>query len=205
MIPYKGIPLVDHVIQTLRGLGDTDRIFLCAGFKADVLKEYVREKYYPKYYTDSSIEVIIEPQPLGTGGALLNASNIVDHLSRYVMVVNGDCLIILNRLKEFKERNIDGIIYCTRVEDSKDYGLVQVGALSRIINFHEKKEGGGLVSCGWYIFNSVLFNKKAAVNCSLEYDLIPSWLEQHKWLEAVEIDGQSFIDLGTTERIEKYK
>ena len=203
MIPYKGRPLVDHIIDTLLTLKNIGRIFLCAGFKSDILHKYIQKKYYPRFFANPGIEVITESQPLGTGGALLNLCDSEPYLSEYIMVVNGDCLIAPTSLKEFIKEDVDGRIYCTKVEDSRGYGLIKVGALSRIINFDEKQEGGGLINCGWYIFRSDLIKDIVVKNCSLECDLIPAWLEQHKWLEAAEIDSKEFIDLGTTAKINK--
>ena len=78
-------PILQHQIDVLQEHGFSD-IRLALGYKSDQIIKYVRSQ-------TSYIEHIVEPEPLGTGGAIKFASR---DISEPFMVLNGDILSDIN-------------------------------------------------------------------------------------------------------------
>ena len=83
MAQVQGEPFLDFLIRYLVKQG-AKRIILCAGYKVEALKSH-----YQKIFKDIDLMFSVEPEPLGTGGALKNAQSLVK--SEYVLGLNGDC------------------------------------------------------------------------------------------------------------------
>jgi NDP-sugar pyrophosphorylase family protein len=80
LLPVRGRPIIDHVVQHLREAGH-EEIVVNAHWLADQVVAWARGK--------AGIHVIVEPVILGTGGGLRNAR---DLLAERFVVANGDIL-----------------------------------------------------------------------------------------------------------------
>lgn len=160
-------------------------------------------KTYPR--AKISIEYIIEPEPLGTGGAIKFASK---DLKNDFMVLNGDILTDIN-LSEFiskyqynnnVSRETLGAISLFFCEDASDYGLVKVKN-ERIINFLEKPDHkcSGYVNTGFYILSPKIFENVSRETFSIERNIFPV-LSQKRHLIAY-IHKGFWTDLGTEKRL----
>lgn len=142
------------------------------------------------------IQYVVEPHPLGTGGAisfLISKCQISDSF----YVVNADTWIENGyQLLDINENNVIGL---TKVDNTSRYGSVLTDNRNLIVKFEEKndKEIPGYINIGLYNLNKSIFNSIDKVEFSLEKDLFPLLVKEKK-LKAVYINTK-FIDIGIPE------
>ena len=78
----RGKPFLWYLIKKLLQ-EDVKRITLSAGYKADLVKGFVHE-----FFHNENIKVVVEGEPLGTGGALKFSMTFVN--DDYFFLLNGD-------------------------------------------------------------------------------------------------------------------
>jgi len=99
-----------------------------------------------------SVEIAVEPEPAGTGGALWHAR---DRLDASFVLLNGDSWFDINLLdlsaRLARNPAALGILALRRLSDAARYGSVSLSG-DRIVAFAERPAGGGpgLVSGGIY-------------------------------------------------------
>jgi len=198
LAPIDGRPYLEHLIDRLTGFG-ARRILLLIGHLADAVKTHIETNPRP----DCEIISIIEPEPMGTAGALRLAR---DHFnSNPVMVMNGDSFVDAN-LCDFLNNHIaseaEGSLLCTKVDDAGRYGRIDCDEDDRIIRFVEKDpdfHGEGLVNAGIYLFNTAMLDYIAlSFGASLEHDIFEKLPERHLNAYAGTF---TFIDIGTPESL----
>src|SRR5262249_20519163 len=131
------------------------RILLLACFEAEQLVAYARSTPLKAQF-NLDIEVMIEPQPAGTGGAVWVAR---DRLDDEFLLINGDSWFDIN-LAELGCRIADGsralgFIALRQLADASRFGTVELAG-GRIARFAERPAGPGpgLISGGVYAFRS---------------------------------------------------
>ncbi len=189
-------PFIDILIDNISQYGFR-RFILCVGY----LRELIINHF--KMRNNMLIKFSEEDVPLGTGGALKKAMNLIG--SDSFLVVNGDTIsdIDLAAFYDFHKKN-DGIISMSLKATGKcdDYGTVTLREENRIESFNEKKSGEceGLVSTGMYFIKRDIFYCMPDVPVfSLEEDLFPNILDKKCYGFIITGD---FIDIGTPERYE---
>jgi len=198
MVDIHGKPFLDLIIDYIASFGFR-RFILCSGYKADVIAEYYKKKNDGLEYVLSEEDV-----PLGTGGAVVQARNLIS--SKVFLGLNGDsfCQIDLKKFFEFHlEKKASVSIALTSIDDPRDYGSIELNKNQEITGFNEKSatpSGCGLINTGIYFFNcrsidSFPSNKKL----SLEYDVFPSFVE--KGLHGY-VDSAQLYDIGTPQRLD---
>jgi D-glycero-alpha-D-manno-heptose 1-phosphate guanylyltransferase len=142
------------------------------------------------------IQYVVEPHPLGTGGAisfLISKCQMTDSF----YVVNADTWIEngYNSL-DIDDENVIGL---TKVDNTSRYGSVLTDQKNLVVKFEEKsdKEIPGYINIGLYKLNKSVFSSYHKVEFSLEKDLFPV-LVNEKNLKAVNINTR-FIDIGIPE------
>ncbi|PIZ51038.1 glucose-1-phosphate thymidylyltransferase [Candidatus Woesearchaeota archaeon CG_4_10_14_0_2_um_filter_57_5] len=86
LLPLANTPILLRTIAMLDGL--VDGIIVVAGYKAELLKESIRE-----LSSDAHIEVVLQDEPKGTGHALLQAKDAcAEDTGEFILVLNGDDL-----------------------------------------------------------------------------------------------------------------
>jgi D-glycero-alpha-D-manno-heptose 1-phosphate guanylyltransferase len=88
MAPVAGKPFISYVIDYLRMQGVQHFIF-ALGYKADVIISYLEEQY-----ATLSFKVLVENEPMGTGGAIKAA--LAETTGENVIITNGDTLFKIN-------------------------------------------------------------------------------------------------------------
>src|SRR5258708_32799331 len=86
LAPIGGRPYLDHLLSWLAGFGAT-RGVLCLGFRAELVLDHVKRNPFPGLEVGTSIE----PEPLGTAGALSLAGPQLP--SDLVLGMNGDTFV----------------------------------------------------------------------------------------------------------------
>ena len=174
------------------------RITFSLGYLADQIINHLKDR--PP--SSMEIDIVIEPEALGTGGGIALAAR---HLQRSpLLVMNGDTFLEAD-LAGFvcaaaAHSKSDLAILAVQVSDVSDFGSLQLDANSCIKTFLEKgRTGDGLVSAGVYYFKEpfvrrLLTFEKGSLETDLFQQLPPSSIYCHA------IKG-SFVDIGTPERL----
>jgi len=154
------------------------------------------------------IDIWIEPEPLGTMGALVH--HLRDGLGDDpVFVTNGDELkgLDLAALSRFHAEHAPAAtVALIRVPNPSDYGVAEMDG-HRIRRFHEKPEipPSTLVSSGLYVIDPAVLSEcraGARPKCLMfEKDLFPRLAEEGR-LGGMALDGP-WYDCGTMERWER--
>src|SRR5271166_250357 len=186
-----GNPFLDVLLFELARHGVT-RVLLLAGFAAQRIVEYAAETPLKRRF-GLEIEVSIEPERAGTGGAVWHAR---DRLDELFFLLNGDSWFDIN-LTELAGRiavdpSATGAIAVRPLADASRFGVVEIDR-GRITRFTEPRPGGALVSAGVYALRRDLISRLEPC-CSLEKDVFPILASDEKLL-GVPFDGY-FIDIG---------
>jgi D-glycero-D-manno-heptose 1,7-bisphosphate phosphatase len=200
MLEVAGRPFVEHVISHLARFG-VRKIILLAGHQGAV----PRDRYHGRRLFGAELSVLIEPEPLGTAGALLFAAK---HLNEIFLLTNGDTffdadLLPLIRLAE--NHQWKAAMLLRRIEDAARYGTVELDDLGAVRAFREKSQGrtqtAALVNAGTYLMRrDAVLGMIARTPCSLENDVFPQ-LAAAGELHGLKANGY-FIDIGIPESLE---
>lgn len=198
LAPIAGRAYLDRLLDWLEGFG-ARRVVLGLGHRAAAVEAHLagRKRSVPK------IEVLIEPRPLGTAGALRFARRRL--YSDPVLVLNGDSFAaadLCRFLDRHRRARARGTILCAAVADAGRYGRVQLDDGGNIAGFVEKdpdNHGRALVNAGIYLLSAELLDLIAAgTAASLEKDVFER-LSAGSLAAFTECDN--FIDIGTPESL----
>lgn len=202
IVPLVNRPILAYQIELLKRAGITD-IILSLNYQPDKIQEVIGngEKY------GVQIKYVVEPEPLGTAGAVKFAQ---EFITQTTVILNGDNLINLDIAKVTKyhrEQNAVATIVLQRLENPIGYGLVEIDAENRVLDFLEKPSAEDLtkistrtVNAGTYVLEpSVLDLIPKDENYSFEYGVFPALLKRCEKFLAF-IDDSYWLDVGTPQR-----
>jgi D,D-heptose 1,7-bisphosphate phosphatase len=198
LLRVDGVPFLDVLLFEL-GRHGVKRVLLLAGFAAHRIIDYASSTPM-KVRFGLDIEVSIEPQRAGTGGAVWYAR---DRLEDWFFLLNGDSWFDINLLelsyRVIGEAPVTGAIAVRALQDASRYGVVELDQ-DRITRFRARPErpGNGLVSGGVYFFRRTLVDALGPC-CSLEEDVLPR-LASNEQLLGVPF-GNYFIDIGVPQSL----
>jgi histidinol-phosphate phosphatase family protein len=187
-----GLCFLDVVIDEVARRGFTE-IILMAGY----LAEQFQERYDGRNRHGAQISVVCEPEPAGTGGALLC---VADRLDSLFLMMNGDTLFDFN-LRDLVSRPPQralGRIALRRIDDTRRYGKVTLedGLIKAFIEKESGSVGSGMISGGAYLLSRDILAGIAGP-CSIERDVFPG-LADASLLEGQVFEGY-FLDMGLPE------
>lgn len=192
LVRVAGKPFLHWITAYLARHGIADIVY-STGYLGDQIDSWCNATEWPGVRRRTRRELV----PLGTGGGLINC---IDMCSEWIVVSNGDslCLGGLTELLSFtRAGNVDAALIAARVEDASRFGSVLV-ADGRLVSFKEKKAGRGLMNAGVYAFRRAILERYSIDGpSSIEYDLIPSLLENDVSIGVVSVADAPFIDIGT--------
>lgn len=196
LAPIAGRPFLGYLLDRLADQG-ARRVVLCLGHLADRVTGWLEREATPE-----TLDVVcrIEPQPLGTAGALRFVRG--DLRSDTVLVLNGDTFIDADLpafLSAHRRSECEASILCVEVDDASRFGRLDIGDGGRIRRFTEKAPGSGTINAGVYLFSATLLDRLAADRASsLEHDVLekaaPGTLNAH-------VVKARFIDIGTPDSL----
>lgn len=170
--PVAGRPFIDHLIRELRRHG-VRRVVFATGRLHEAVEQYIGDG------SAFGIEAVysLEPEPLGTAGAVALAARSLTGAFAYVC--NGDSLLDCNLLR------LSGLVRADerasiamalrRVDDASRFGAVSLDAEGRVTCFAEKADAGpGLVNGGVYCARSEWLAGLEPRPSSLEADVFPA-------------------------------
>ncbi|MBV8731878.1 MAG: nucleotidyltransferase family protein [Acidobacteriia bacterium] len=199
LAPIGGQPFLDHLLRWLIRQG-ARKLVLGLGYRAaDVLTYLETHSFAPL-----EIHALVEPEPLGTGGAVSFA--LPSLRSDPILVINGDTIIEADLgafLRAYLDSGAEASILCAVVEDPGRYGRIEMDALGRVFRFAEKdsaqSSGPAWINGGVYLFGQVVKQKIAALKKgSLERDILEKMPPGS--VAAFRASGR-FLDIGTPETL----
>jgi NDP-sugar pyrophosphorylase family protein len=198
MAPAGDRPFLDHLLRWLAGQG-ARRVVLCLGHRAEAVLAYLA--HAPRHGLE--IATVVEPNPLGTAGAIAFARRAFR--SDPVLVMNGDTLVELELaqfLASFTKSGASAGLVCAAVDDPARYGQVEIDRAGRVARFREKENaaaGPGWISAGIYLFSGRMLDHVSVIGRgSLERDLFQRL--PPGTIHAFRAAGR-FIDIGTPETL----
>lgn len=196
MVLVNGKPFVEHQILLLKKNGVRDFV-LCVGYLAEKFVEYFGDGGR----LGVKIRYSVESEPLGTGGALKNAENMLEDFFLYV---NGDTYLPLDYRKLvgfYLEKKKKGVIvlYDNRVKIAENN--ISLGGDGLVVGYSKKSAAGmDYVDAGVCVFNkSILSLIPENRVVSLEMETFQKLIAQKEL--AGFVSGQRFYDMGTPERL----
>jgi mannose-1-phosphate guanylyltransferase len=192
-------PFMAYMLEWLRGHGVDDVILSC-GFMADGVREVLGDGSA----LGVRVRYIEEPEPLGTGGALKYAEDLLDE--RFFML-NGDVLSDMDltaQLRQHVQTGARATLALMAVDDPSAFGLVRRHPDGSVKQFLEKPSADevldtNLVNAGAYILEREVLGGMApgGTRISIEREVFPTLVD--KGLYGYEATGY-WLDIGTPQR-----
>nr|WP_272904254.1 HAD-IIIA family hydrolase [Xanthobacter agilis] len=195
LLPVGDIPFVEVLIAEARRRGFT-RFLLLAGHRAEVVADYI-DRTDVRGRFDARVEICVEPTPLGTGGALVNA---LPRLEETFLLLNGDTWFDFNWLDlaaQTLAHDSDVGMSLRLVEKPDRYETIVLEG-ARIAAFRPRGAGldTALINGGVYVMRRRAIETLACPS-SVESDLLPRLVAEGK-ATGIAYPG-FFIDIGIPE------
>jgi mannose-1-phosphate guanylyltransferase len=199
VVPLVGQPFISYMLEWLCSHG-VDEVVMSCGFLADGVRSVLGDGSQ----FGVRLQYVEEPEPLGTGGALKFAE---DLLAERFFMLNGDVLTDIDltaQLAQHERTGASATLALISVEDPSAYGLVHTNEDSSVAEFLEKPGPDqtvhtSLVNAGAYILEREVLAEMAPAGTvtSIERDLFPTLVNQG--LYGYEASGY-WLDIGTPGR-----
>jgi len=195
MRPFLALQIEQWISQGVRSF-----IFLLH-HHADLIIEFLINEQ-ADLLRDCQVHYVIEPSPMGTGGAIAYA---VEKL-----VIEGDFLVanadtwLGSGIQQMKDTHSPSIL-TVYMSDVGRYGEVIFNNHRQILAFTEKKfeeTNSGWINAGLYRMNAALFGRRNSQKFSLEEVIFPELVKINSLL-AVPVSTK-FIDIGIPEDYDQF-
>uniref|UniRef100_A0A5K3EVK5 mannose-1-phosphate guanylyltransferase n=1 Tax=Mesocestoides corti TaxID=53468 RepID=A0A5K3EVK5_MESCO len=200
LVEFCNRPMLMHQIEALVNAG-VHTIILAINKEADCLEKEIR-RMCKMVVENCKVEIVFsyEVEPLGTGGPLAMAQEILGGSDEPFLVLNGDivCKYPFEIMVEFhKSHGKEGTMAVTKVKEPSRFGAVvfndRSGAVQRFVekpfDFIANK-----VNAGMYVFNPSVLSRIKPQYTSLEMDIFPLMVDEGE-LYCIEVEG-FWMDIG---------
>lgn len=197
LIPLVDRPGLDHVLDHLARHG-VNEVVLSSPYLEKTFHPFIEARHgWP------AITWITEMQPLGTGGAVVNALQVLDDEPFFAL--NGDILTDLDltqMLERHREARASVTIALHHVQDARPFGLVITERDGRVLEFREKPQDPipGDVNAGTYIIDPAAlaaWTPDRAI--SIEREIFPQVIATGGPVHGF-ISDAYWMDMGTPEK-----
>jgi D-glycero-alpha-D-manno-heptose 1-phosphate guanylyltransferase len=193
LAPVAGRPFLAIVLEQLLAQG-FDRAVLAVGYRHEAIRSA-----FGACFGRLQLSYSVEPQPLGTGGAIRQAARQCRDTD--VFVLNGDSYVELDfaRMRSAHESAGACLTVCAvEVADASRYGRIRAED-GRIGGFEEKRAAGpGLINAGIYLMRADLLETLALPEAfSFERDVLAAKLQDLR--PRLYVASGRFIDIGVPE------
>jgi D-glycero-D-manno-heptose 1,7-bisphosphate phosphatase len=202
LLPVAGRPFVEHLLQEVSRYGFRKATLLAGRFG-----DQVRATYDGQVIFDLAVDVVVEPSPMGTGGALAFAAAEA-RLDPEFLLMNGDSwidmdLVRLVRNWEAARTERPGTraqLLLQTVPDAARYGTVTAKD-GLVTVFQEKSPESanrpGQINAGVYVLDrTILKDVPSDRVTSLETDILPKIVADGRVVSILAPEGSYFIDIG---------
>lgn len=193
MLPVAGLPVTEHQILAAKKAG-IHTLVLATSYLAEV---------FTPYFGDGSkwgmkILYAVEKEPLGTGGAIRNAAELLGR-DEPIVIFNGDVLSrhsIADQIAFHVKNKADVTLHLIDVDDARAFGCVPTDADGRVTAFLEKMDNPvtNSINAGCYIFDPKVIDQiPLDTVVSVEREIFPTlvssgrpvfgYREQSYWLD----------------------
>lgn len=196
LTPVGDRPFLTYLLWHVRRFGFR-RVLLLAGHRGEAVIEFAAD---PRWTEGLEVEVVVEPEPLGTGGALRNA---LDRLDERFLLLNGDSVFDFNWL-DLQALSLDhpdslAAIGLRYEPDASRFGVVELHG-ERIAAMNERGGAeGGAINGGVY-----LLDRAVAAACpdhsSFERDVLPALAAAGKVVGRLQ--QGFFLDIGIPDALQ---
>jgi D-glycero-D-manno-heptose 1,7-bisphosphate phosphatase len=188
LLPVGDRPFLDYLVHDARRFG-MKRLLLLAGYQS----AEIRERYHGKSFGSLDVEVVTEPSPAGTGGALAHAGDLLDET---FFLLNGDSFFDFNWLNLAVALDQPGWVMnaalATGIVGSR-YGRVELSG-RQILGFRPEGDSSQPINAGIYLVRRAVREHVKGTPCSHERDVLPALADQGR-LIGHPAEG-AFIDIG---------
>ncbi len=200
IVPIFDRPFLHYQIDLVRQIPEIDEVVLSLNYQP----RRINEVFGDGRDLGIKISYVVEPNPLGTGGAIKFAAGTTTDT---VVVFNGDVMTqvdLASVLKLHRDRRAKATIVLTPVENPTAYGLVETDAESNVKAFVEKPKPEEItcdtINAGIYVLEPDTFDRIPKDTAwSIEKSYFPSLVERGDTFVAFVYRGY-WIDIGTPEK-----
>jgi NDP-sugar pyrophosphorylase family protein len=200
--PKPVVPIFDRAflhyqIDLLKQMPEIDEVILSLSYQP----RRIEEVFGDGEGMGVRIRYVVEPAPLGTGGAIrFAAQGVTDTL----VVFNGDVMTSVDVravVDRHRTANAKATIVLTPVENPSAYGLVETDANGQVTRFLEKPKADEItcdtINAGIYVLEPDTFDRiPKDISYSIERAYFPSLNERGETFVAY-VDRGYWIDIGT--------
>ncbi len=196
LIKFNNKPFLDYLLKSI-ARHNIKNIFLLCEYKNTLFTR----RYHNKKILNSKIKCIIEPKPLGSGGALYNARK---YMNDNFFLINGDTFYEINfndfGLDFLNSKKILGIA------SLKKKGKRYLNIFKKNQKYYFSKDKGNSINSGILCVNKKILNFINKKTFSLENECF-SVLGQKKqiFVYKKKIKGTKFFDIGVLDSLNKAK
>ena len=202
MLTVAGIPVTEHQLMMAKKAGIT-QIVLATSYLSDVFTPYFGDGSQ----WGMSIKYAVEKEPLGTGGAIRNAAQLLD-TQESVVILNGDVLSshdLAEQIRQHEAHDADVTLHLTQVEDARAFGCVPTDADGRVTAFLEKMDNPvtNQINAGCYVFNPRVINTiPLDTVVSVERETFPQLVSNGAKIYGY-VENAYWLDIGTPKALLK--
>ena len=200
IVPIFDRPFLQYQLDLLRQVPEIDEVILSLNYQP----RRIEEMFGDGAGYGIGIRYVVEPSPLGTGGAIRYAG---EALTESVVVFNGDILTDIDLaavLALHRARHAKATIVLTPVDNPSAYGLVETDDEGNIRRFLEKPSPDEItcdtINAGIYVLEPETFDRiPKDTPWSIERSFFPSLIERNETFLAF-VNRGYWIDIGTPEK-----
>ena len=194
MMPILGKPMLERIVALLKEHGFED---ICMTLRCK--PELIKDHFGDGRAFGVNIEYRVEPEALGTAGAVKNCLDFTG--SEDFLVISGDCACDFDLSAAFRAHRGTATIVLSEQDEPLSYGLVLTARNGRITSFLEKpaweRVVTNLVSTGIYVLSpTVMEQVPQGQSFDFAKDLFPRLLEKNIPLQGCILPGY-WCDIGT--------
>ena len=198
MLEVAGVPFTAHQLAKAKTAGITE-IALATSYMAEVFQPYFGDGAA----LGMKIHYAVETEALGTGGAIKNASKVLNlQPEDSVVIFNGDVLSghdLTAQIDFHKNSKAAVTLFLTEVADARAFGSVPLDSDNNVLAFLEKMDNPvtNLINAGCYIFDSSVFELiPSDIVISVERETFPDLLKRGLTVKGF-VDQSYWLDIGT--------
>ncbi|HXE80640.1 MAG TPA: NDP-sugar synthase [Vicinamibacterales bacterium] len=200
IVPIFNRPFLHYQIDLVKQVPEIDEVILSLNYQP----RRIEDVFGDGSQVGIKIRYVVEPTPLGTGGAVRYAG---ESLTESVVVLNGDVLTQIDLssvIALHRERKARATIVLTPVENPAAYGLVETDEAGNVRRFLEKPSADEItcdtINAGIYVLEPETFERIPKDTAwSIERSYFPSLVERGETFVAYTHRGY-WIDIGTPEK-----
>ena len=200
IVPIFDRPFLQYQIDLLKQVPEIDEVILSLNYQPRRLEE----TFGDGAGLGLRLRYVVEPSPLGTGGAIRYAAQGIDDT---LVVFNGDVMTAVDVaavVALHRQRGATATIVLTPVANPSAYGLVETAPDGRVRRFLEKPSADEItcdtINAGIYVLEPRTFDRiPKDVPFSIERGYFPSLVERKETFVAY-VERGYWIDIGTPEK-----